>query len=201
MRDIVQCRDLKGCVKISKVCDGNMDCSDGSDEVNCDALCESIGYWPCRSTLPPFAKCISRQERCDGYVDCRDFSDEIGCGNVYQWKCPGENTCLPESFLCDTIQHCANGEDEKNCEEVSCLGTACESTFKCGAVMLDMDTCDGVPDCLDVTEEKNCGRITMFSNRLPCIRSNRFISRDNICDGIPDCVDASDEDVCAGKRF
>ncbi|KAI8479511.1 hypothetical protein Bbelb_427720 [Branchiostoma belcheri] len=142
-RNQAQCRDLKGCVKITKVCDGERDCSDGSDEIRCDEfcslhglfgdtafwkcrdssgcikgeslcnglpdcedgsdeencvhldlfvslqtqddVCESIGYWPCRSSVPPFPKCISQQERCNGYVDCLDTSDETGCGSRRQF--------------------------------------------------------------------------------------------------------------------
>ncbi|CAH1233194.1 BCAN [Branchiostoma lanceolatum] len=36
----------------------------------------------------------------------------------------------------------------------------------------------------------------MYAGRLPCVKSNRFVSGNSFCDGFPDCHDASDEDAC-----
>ncbi|CAH1261984.1 LRP1B [Branchiostoma lanceolatum] len=122
------------------------------------------------------------------------YANEEG---VYGFTC-NTGECTSNFFFCDdrlTSFGCADLQDEQGCEDVRCLGRKCEETHKCGPFSLD--TCDGVPDCLDLTEEKNCA---MFRDRLPCIRSNRFISRNHICDGIPDCADASDEDACIEHR-
>nr|CAD7449061.1 unnamed protein product [Timema bartmani] len=51
-------------------CDGDTDCSDGSDEMNCNESCPE-NQFPCHNR-----QCISLSWRCDGDDDCGDGSDE-----------------------------------------------------------------------------------------------------------------------------
>lgn len=53
----------------------------------------------------------------DGVVDCADFMDEVGCRKCsdHEWLCPRSKTCIPQSAVCDGLQHCEYGEDELSC--------------------------------------------------------------------------------------
>jgi hypothetical protein len=60
-------------------CDGDTDCSDGSDEANCNESCPD-NQFTCQNK-----QCISQSWRCDGDDDCGDNSDENQCETL---ACP-----------------------------------------------------------------------------------------------------------------
>lgn len=80
--DQFQCLDSK-CVDKDWHCDGDFDCDDHSDELNCpsnpdkDTCLET--EWACQIE----EQCILQNWKCDGEVDCFDGSDELNCKIFY----------------------------------------------------------------------------------------------------------------------
>uniref|UniRef100_UPI00358E304D atrial natriuretic peptide-converting enzyme-like isoform X1 n=1 Tax=Myxine glutinosa TaxID=7769 RepID=UPI00358E304D len=60
------------CISRDWICDGEADCGDQSDEVNCS--CRSQGLQECDS-----GRCLPPAFVCDGDADCDDGSDEENC--------------------------------------------------------------------------------------------------------------------------
>jgi hypothetical protein len=120
---------------------------------------------------------------------------------VGQFSCPEK--CIPQYYVCDTINDCANGFDEHNCT------TNCSTTnqFKCtnGQCVPISFHCDHFDDCGDNSDETGCTPATCSSTRFTCTNGN-CVNRLWICDGDNDCGDNSDEQncqqhSCSGTQF
>ncbi|XP_063001421.1 basement membrane-specific heparan sulfate proteoglycan core protein [Elgaria multicarinata webbii] len=109
----------KQCIPRDYLCDGERDCRDGSDELNCGTPfpCEPNEF-KCRN-----GHCALKLWRCDGDNDCTDGSDEFNCptkgpGDTCgpdQFVCLSTRTCIPASYQCDEETDCADRSDEIGC--------------------------------------------------------------------------------------
>ncbi|ELU06020.1 hypothetical protein CAPTEDRAFT_95344, partial [Capitella teleta] len=123
------CKD-KSCVLITHVCDGEMDCFSGEDEIYCyPPNCTCIEtHFQCSS-----GQCIPLEKLCNDIQDCSDASDEFGCAiRASEWAaCPDQykchkSYCIPLHRVCDGVYDCPRKDDETGCAALLCVGL-----FKC----------------------------------------------------------------------
>lgn len=154
------------CIKSEYMCDGQVHCTDRSDETSrhCSTLaCPKI-YFRCN-----YGACVDGNAACNGIQECADNSDESSnnCGNglsidnintinwckeITQFKCD-VGACISMSDVCDGIAHCPDGSDESRdrCEDQFCP----KYSFQCGygACVSGDAKCDRKKDCVDGSDE------------------------------------------------
>ncbi|XP_068097689.1 basement membrane-specific heparan sulfate proteoglycan core protein isoform X2 [Hyperolius riggenbachi] len=117
-RDEARCSNGQ-CIPRDYLCDGERDCKDGRDELDCGtpSPCEPNEF-KCRN-----GRCALKLWRCDGDNDCGDNSDEINCPTKgpsdmcapEQFVCVQSRTCIPASYQCDEEADCPDRSDEVGC--------------------------------------------------------------------------------------
>lgn len=182
------------CIPLVWKCDGEKDCKDGLDEVDCPVHICPPGQFQCKNT-----NCTFSFRVCDLHDDCGDGSDEENCDKhqcpPWQWKCKN-NKCIPKSWLCDEENDCGDESDEGPGQ---CGNTTCKpSQFTCanGACISIRWKCDYDRDCVDGSDESpdlNCANKTCPLNWFKCATNYKCVPSSYLCDGDDDCRDNSDE--------
>ncbi|ALC49752.1 yl [Drosophila busckii] len=112
--------------------------------------------------------------------------------------------CLAKELICNGIDNCVNGEDERNCpgRSSSYLQRNCSShtEYMCqdrSCIPLDF-VCDGKADCADNSDETaGCKQSTSSCTNGHLCANGRCLQRKQwVCDGVDDCGDNSDEREC-----
>ncbi|KAF5897937.1 low-density lipoprotein receptor-related protein 2-like isoform X5, partial [Clarias magur] len=198
----VLCESTSICMTPVQLCDGKLDCPDGSDELSCLHSCHNTGDFLCKNRR----NCIEQDLVCDGRSDCSDGSDEVDCSAATvpengsslrcRWGsvlCKDGSDCIQYHHVCDGEVDCKDESDEDGCD-LQCN----PGQFQCrrGRKCIDKkQVCDGIPQCPDNSDESTCWKPTR-SCALRCDQNSRCVPEVFLCNGIRDCWDGSDETDC-----
>ncbi|CAF1150251.1 unnamed protein product, partial [Didymodactylos carnosus] len=193
-----RCLLTGACISLTRLCDGYLDCSDRSDELNstcsnvaCSVDADSFGHRKYRCAN---GQCVSERLVGDGIQQCDDGSDEyILYGCSYSCRCSNSKP-LQLAQICDGQQDCLDNGDEIGCADANPIIQ--HIVAQQNSCLPFRTYCDGykhMPNAVDemLCEDNQCST----GNRFQC-RTGQCIPLSWKCDGFWHCTDGSDEYQC-----
>ncbi|OWA51313.1 hypothetical protein BV898_15800 [Hypsibius exemplaris] len=171
-----ECSNSGRCILARYRCDGVPDCSDRSDESQCDTTHTastmstpgpadsstnrfSIEKVSCKSWqfLCASGECITSSGRCDGWsYDCPDNSDEKNCSLFLSTS---TTSTLRSTTLSGGLGPYEESDTPQMCNDINylwCTSMNSSSASGKGSCVPNWYFCDGLVDCFAGADEKNC---------------------------------------------